>query len=132
MMATSRMLGALVLVALVPWSGSAQGPGGQRQMGPGQMGPGQGGPMGGGPNQQERKVVAQFDKDGDKRLNAAERREARVWLESQPQTGPGGRGGRGGMSTGTPGPKIAASQVKKYGSEPLYDPSGLRTFFLDV
>ncbi len=57
------------------------------------MGPGPGGM---GPSQSERPVVAQFDKDGDKRLNAAERRDARSWLESQPAMGPGGRGGRGG------------------------------------
>jgi len=79
--------------------------------------------------QSERKIVAQFDKDGDKRLNAAERRDARAWLESQPAMGPG-RGGRGGMVPGTPGPRMTASDVKKYGSEPLYDVSILRTLFL--
>ena len=60
------------------------------------MGPGPGGM---GPSQAERQVVAQFDKDGDKRLNAAERRDARTWLESQPR-GTGGRGGRGGRRSG--------------------------------
>ena len=39
----------------------------------------------------ERKIVAQFDKDGDKRLNAAERREARAWLETPAGDGPGRR-----------------------------------------
>jgi hypothetical protein len=94
------------------------------------MGPG----PGMGPMQRERPVVAQFDKDGDKRLNAAERRDARTWLESQPATGPGGRGGRGGgrggMQPGTPGPTVTPSQVKAYGAEPFYDPTVLRTFFI--
>ncbi len=84
--------------------------------------------------QQERKIVAQFDKDGDKRLNADERREARVWLESQPAGGPGGRGrggfpGRGNAATGAPGPRLTPADVKTYRSEPLYDPAVLRTFF---
>jgi hypothetical protein len=94
-----------------------------------------------GPNQAERPVVAQFDKDGDKRLNAAERRDARTWLESQPGMGPGGRGGRGGpggpggmgrggMQPGSPGPALTPAQVKNYGAEPFYDPTVLRTFFI--
>ena len=39
----------------------------------------------GGPMQQERKVLAQFDKNGDKRLDAAERKAAREWLATQPR-----------------------------------------------
>lgn len=124
---------------LAVWPVGAQGPGGQRPGGPGgpgQMGPGPGGM---GPNMAERPVVAQFDKDGDKRLNAAERRDARAWLESQPAMGPGGRGGRGGpggmgrggMQPGTPGPALSPDKVKKYGAEPFYDPTVLRTFFLE-
>ena len=85
--------------------------------------------------QQERKVVAQFDKDGDKRLNAAERREARTWLETQPATGPGrGRGGpgRGGAPAEAPAPgeRLTPSQVKQHGNESFYDPAVLRTVFL--
>src|SRR5690349_24050092 len=129
MTARTRIAGALVAAALMPWSGAAQGQGGQGfppggQGRQGGMGPGPGGM---GPMQQERKVVAQFDKDGDKRLNAAERKEARTWLASQPQMGRGGRGGPGGGQAGSPGPKVTQAQVKKYGSEPLYDPSVLRT-----
>jgi len=96
------------------------------------QGPGRGGPM-----QQERKIVEQFDKDGDKRLNAAERREARTFLESQPQMGPGGRGGRGGRGFGggaaTPsaGARLTAADVRAYGSEPFYGPAILRTLFLE-
>jgi len=123
-----RLAGALLVVAVLPYSGAARGQLGQG--GPG--GPGrQGGP---GPMQAERKVVSQFDKDGDKRLNASERGEARAWLESQPSMGPGGRGrggvGRGGeMSAGSPGARLAPADVKTFGTEPLYDQSVLRTLF---
>ena len=91
----------------------------------------------GGPMQPERKLVAQFDKDGDKRLNAAERREARTWLESQPpgMSGPGGGRGRGGPARGggavigTTGARVAPGDVRTYGAEALYDPNVVRTFF---
>src|SRR3954468_13780793 len=54
----------------------------------------------GGPMQQERKIVAQFDKNGDKRLDTSERKAAREWLATQPAGGFGGRGGfgRGGKA----------------------------------
>ena len=134
-MKTRYVLAAMLLAtATLPWLGGAaaqnqfQGPGG-----PG----GQGGPGMMGPNQGERPILAQFDKDKNKRLDAAERREARLWIESQPAQGGrmGGRGGpggpgRGGMTaTGAPGPKLTAANVKTYGAEPLYDPSVLRTLF---
>ena len=127
-----RLMAFAAALPLAVWPAAAQGPGGQRPGGPGQMGPGPGGM---GPAQSERPVVAQFDKDGDKRLNAAERRDARVWLETQPAMGPGGRGGRGGMGRGgmqpgTPGPALTPAQVKSYGAEPFYDPTVLRTFFI--
>ena len=64
-------------------AGFAQTPQGQEppppreeRRGPGGFG-GPGGPMGG----SERKVLKQFDKDENKRLNAAERAEARAWLK---------------------------------------------------
>ena len=65
MNAYTRVVGALMFVALLPWSGSAQqgppqGPG--MQPGPGGMGMGA-----------ERKILAQFDKDKNKRLDATER-----------------------------------------------------------
>ena len=47
----------------------------------------------GGPMQEEIKVVSQFDKDGDKRLNAEERQAARAFLAKQ-QTNRGPRFGR--------------------------------------
>ena len=52
--------------------------------------------------QQERKVVAQFDKNGDKRLDSAERKAAREWLATQPA---GGFGGRRGGPFGGGGPR---------------------------
>jgi hypothetical protein len=46
-----------------------------------------------GPMQQRRKLVAQFDKDGDGRLNAAERQAAREFLKKdRANKGPGGKG----------------------------------------
>jgi hypothetical protein len=132
MMATrTRFAGALLAVLLTPWSGATQGQGGRGFPG----GPGmQGGPGPGGAMQAERKILAQFDKDADKRLNAVERREARMWLESQPAMGPGGGRGRGGMGrgetvAGTPGIKVSPGDVKNYANEVLYDPSVVRTLF---
>jgi hypothetical protein len=136
MTSRTRLATTFLIAALLPWPGAAQAPGQNPGGGPG----GFGGPGGPG-NQPERKILAQFDKDKNKRLDAAERHDARLWLESQPQTGPGafgrGRGGpggpggpgRGGMATGSPGQKVLPTQVKNYGSEPLYDPAVLRTFF---
>ena len=66
-----------------------------------------------GMQQQQRKLIPQFDKDGDGRLNTAERAEARKFLKENPARGGfGGRGGPpGGFGRGNepepkPGPKI--------------------------
>jgi hypothetical protein len=89
-------------------------------------------PMGpGGPNG-TRQVLSQFDKNGDKRLNAEERRAAREALGSFG----GGRGGRGGRGfsavAGSAGPRIDRSSVKAYpATVGFYDPAALRTLFLD-
>ncbi len=118
---------------------SAQGPGGFRGQGPG--GPGGRGGFGG-MQQQERKVLDQFDKDKNKRLDLAERTAARAWLATQPAGGfggpggPGGRrggggGGRGGFATPTAGAKLTPADVKSYAANvSLYDPDTLRTIFL--
>ena len=87
-----------------------------------------------GPMQQERKVVAQFDKDGDKRLSTAERKAAREWLATQPAGGFGGR--RGGFGGGAPaatvpGAKLTPGDVKAYPTAPVYDPTIIRTVFLE-
>jgi hypothetical protein len=112
----------------------------------GSQGPGGFGPMGG--VRPERELVAQFDRNGDKRLDATERRAARDWLATQGADagfgGPGGRrggppggggrgpGGRGGLVAGTPGPRIKVADVKPVpASVSLYDPTAMRTFFLE-
>ena len=109
------------------------GPGG---FGPG--GPGFGGP--GGPMQEETKLVKQFDKDGDGRLNNEERKAAREFLAQQPRgRGPGGLGGpRGGFggrgenqTPPQPGPKLSPADVKSFPDAPLYDAQTLRTLFLE-
>jgi Ca2+-binding EF-hand superfamily protein len=77
--------------------------------GPGGFGgPGFGGP-GGPPGGQEMKLVKQFDKDGDGRLNRAERDAAREFVKKERPAGgrgfgrgPGGPGGAGGPPQGGP------------------------------
>lgn len=94
-------------------------------------------PGGFGGVRERQSVVAMFDKDGDKRLNAAERQAALAYLESQ---GSGRRGfgfGRRGAAAGdaaapAAGPKVARASVKVYpASVPLYDLGALRTLFFD-
>lgn len=109
------------------FGGPGAGPGGQ-------FGPGGGRGPGGGA-QPDRPVVAQFDKDGDKRLNADERRAARAFIESQGGAR-GGFRGRGGPNAPTgpvqPGPNFAKASAKTFApTVPLYDANTLRTLFLD-
>ncbi len=89
----------------------------------------------GGPMQQERKLVAQFDKNGDARLDAVERKAAREWLTTQPAGGFGGRRGGpfGGGAAAAPaaGRKLTPADVKAYPATPVYDPSTIRTVFLE-
>jgi spore coat protein CotH len=107
---------------------------------------GAGGPMG--PMNQTVEVLAQFDTDGNGRLDAAERPAARAWLkENRPRgRGPGGRGGPpGGFPGGFPGgpggdpprddtPKqgrpVDPADVTTYADRPLFDPDVVRTIFL--
>ncbi len=106
------------------------------------MGPppgfGPGGP--GGPMGQERKLVKQFDKNADNRLNREERLEARAFLKKDRQGG-GGRRGPGGFGpppgfggaeepTPKPGPHLDAGSVATFPGKPLYDPAIVRTLFL--
>ena len=83
--------GALLLVAVILVGTLLSGAGrprAARAQGPGPGGPGPGGfqggpppPFGGrGPMGQEQKIVRQFDKDKDGRLNNEERKAARAWL----------------------------------------------------
>jgi spore coat protein CotH len=86
------------------------------------------GPFGG----QERKVVKEFDKNGDGWLNKDERAPAREWLKNAGGfKGFGMKGGFGRGEPGKPGPKVAPSDVKNYPTAALYDPTVLRTIFLE-
>jgi hypothetical protein len=94
--------------------------------------------MGGpGPMAQERKLLKQFDKNDDGRLDAAERTEARAFIKENPGArrgpgGPGSRGGPGGRQSEptSPGPRVETADVKSYPDADLYDTGVLRTIFL--
>lgn len=108
----------------------------------------------------ERKILKDFDKNGDKVLNAEERQEAREFLKKNPTPRmgpPGGRGGGGplilqggpGRPPGggfgpppgfggpenqeppKPGVRISPDEVKPARGGDLYAPNVLRTLFLD-
>lgn len=122
-----------------PGDAGGFGPGG---FGPGGFGRGGFGPGGFGPGgmNRETKLVAQFDKDGDRRLNVAERQAARAWLKTEGGArrfgGPGGPRGRFGGAGGTqdppqPGRPLTPADVKSYPDAPVYDPFTIRTFFLE-
>ena len=93
----------------------------------------------GGPGGGERAVVTQFDTDRNKRLDAAERKAARAWLDSQGQQGQQGRfGGRGGPGfagrgggPAAPGARLTPADVKTFPNAPTYDAAALRTFFFE-
>ncbi len=80
-------------------------------------------------------VVEQFDRDGNGRLDSAERVAAREWLTAggTQQRGRRGRfgfgGGAGSQSAGSP-TQLAPETVRHYGNAPLYDLATLRTLFL--
>ena len=102
-----------------------------------------GGPGGFGGVQEDRKLVKVFDKNGDKQLNAAERKAAYDSLVAEAAAGSGRRGfgggrGRGGppgmgMSavTGTPGVRLTPADVKSLPKAKVYDLDAVRTFFLE-
>lgn len=111
--------------------------------GPPPFGLGDRGPGGPGGMQEEIKLVKQFDKNGDKRLDADERKAAREFLvkeraQGRGQRGPGGPGGFGGpggrnrenQTPSAPGIKLAPGDVKSYGNEPFYDAKTVRTLFI--
>jgi len=97
--------------------------------GPGGFGP----PMGMG---QETKLVARFDTNGDKRLDAAERAAAREFHLAN-RANRGGRGGFGGRGPGrnlapaSPGETISPADVQPVpAATPLFATTVLRTLFL--
>ena len=92
----------------------------------------------------ESKLVQQFDKDGDKRLNAAERKAAREFLQKERAEGRGRGGAAVDRAAGgrirrsrrqqeppKPGVKLSPADVKSFPNAPLYDAQTLRTFFLE-
>lgn len=100
---------------------------------PGRPG-GPGGPGMGGVRE-ETKLVKQFDKDGDQRLNLEERNAAREFLQKEAAEGRTRRrfGPRGGNSNfeAKPGPKLSPAEVKNFPDAPLYDIQTLRTLFFE-
>jgi spore coat protein CotH len=113
-------------------------------------------PPGGAPIIEERKIVKDFDKDGNKQLNAEERQEAREFLKKNPARGPGPRPGGGplhllpgsrppgggfGPPSGfgedenqepaKPGARISRDDVEPAKGRDLYAADSLRTLFLD-
>ncbi len=143
----SQWFGAAAAVAVLALNGAAlcqpptmpAGGGGQGGRGPGGPGGG-GGPMG-----EERKLVKQFDADKNGRLDIAEREAARKFVQAEKAKrpnrmfpggggGPGGPGGPMGMGgeeeEARPGPTVLPADVKPVTGD-LYDPTVLRTIFLD-
>jgi hypothetical protein len=133
---------AISLLAQAPDLPPEDGPppdGGPGFDGPPPFGPGGFGPGGPGGMHQVRKLVKQFDRDGNGWLNGAERKAAREFLAKEGGSGfrgPGGRGGRffgpgESQAAGQPGPKLSPSDVKTFSEAPLYATNVLRTFFLE-
>jgi len=90
------------------------------------------------PMGQVRQVVAKYDKNGDGRLDNAERKAAREGMKMEGGGGfgfgfgkvKGGFFGKG-REPGKPGPKVEVADVKPAPAKaPLYDPATLRTLFL--
>ncbi len=83
----------------------------------------------------ETKLLKKFDTDGSKFLDATERKAARGFLTQERaegrdrQRGPGRQGG-GEVQAVEPGPKVSPDQVKSGGNSGFYDPTVLRTLFL--
>jgi spore coat protein CotH len=90
-------------------------------------------------------VLKDFDKDGDKKLDLAERSSAREFLAREAASGggprrrgPGAMGGPGGPGGGRrvhseptkPGQRVSPSDVPSHAGKPLYDTGVLRTWFL--
>jgi spore coat protein CotH len=91
--------------------------------------------------QEDRKILGQFDKDDNKRLDTDERAAAREFLKANPAPqggGPrgGGRGRPGGFgprendTPAAPGARISPADVKPASGD-LYAANTLRTIFLD-
>jgi hypothetical protein len=92
--------------------------------------PGGMGPMG--PNRPEQKLADIFDTDNNGYLDPAERQLALKAAHDAGRPGGARRGRPGGQrQPGTPGPKVAPGDVKIFPKAALYDPSVLRTIFIE-
>jgi hypothetical protein len=81
---------------------------------------------------QERKLVEEFDDDGDGRLNADERATAREEMPPANQRRGGPRfGGNQDREPPKPGGKVSPNDVEPITSDDLYDPHVFRTIFLE-
>jgi len=80
--------------------------------------------------QPDRKIVKDFDKNGDERLDREERSAAREWLRTQGNGGFDRFFGRGRTVNAEAGMHLKPSDVRLYPGVPLYDTSILRTMFL--
>jgi len=90
-----------------------------------QFGPAQSG----GGNGPEAQVVAQYDKDGDGRLNREERGAVRAAFGTASRSSPSGR--FRGSAPPAPGPRLTPADVQPpYPRTDLYDVGTLRTIFL--
>ena len=108
----TTVLAAGAIAAAVQTSGRAQ-------FGPAQSGGGNG---------PEAQVVAKYDKDGDGRLNRAERAAVRAAMAGTVTAGPRGRRG---SATASPGPRLTTADVRPpYPRSNFYDLATLRTIFL--
>jgi hypothetical protein len=106
--------------------GLSQPPGGKDDKGKGKGG------FGGPPGGSTQKLVKEFDKNNDGWLNAEERAAAReVAKKGGGKGGFGGKGFGGGKAAPQPGPKVAPADVTAVTKGGLYEPSALRTIFLD-
>ncbi len=76
-------------------------------------------------------LIPQFDKDGDGRLNGAERAIARQYLDGLQRRNSGSRGLGVASGPGGFGRRVSPNEVRTYGNEPFYDMPVLRTLFLD-
>jgi len=83
---------------------------------------------------QETKLVEQFDKDGDGRLNATERQAARDHIKAEAANWPNRMRDPGSgrqEEPAKPGVKLSLADVKSYPDKPFYDPTIVRTLFLE-
>ena len=101
----------------------------------GRFGGGFGGPPGG--VRENRRLVQQFDRNGDHRLDAAERKSAREFLASEiaegrnERRGPRPFGRNENAEPVKPGPRVAVGDAKSFPDAPLYASNVVRTFFLE-